>query len=144
MPIDPADLRRHYASLTDEALLEVERDELVDAAQHIYDDELAERGIVLEAPADSAPADAAPQEDWVLAASYLTAEEANLAHSMLEGADIPSRLAANNTSAWTGTGEIRLLVPEKMLIEAETILGAPISDEELAAQAEAEAPPEDA
>ena len=144
MPIDPADLRRHYASLTDEALLEIERDELVDAAQHIYDDELAERGIVLEAPADSAPADAAPQEDWVLAASYLTAEEANLAHSMLEGADIPCRLAANNTSAWTGTGEIRLLVPEKMLIEAETILGAPISDEELAAQAEAEGPPEDA
>ena len=144
MPIDPLELRRHYASLTDEALLEINHEELVEAAQQIYGEELAERGIVLEAKAVETTAGQPVVDDWVLAATYLSAEEANMAHSMLEGAEIPARLASNNTSAWSGTGEIQLLVPEDMLGEAESLLASPISDEELAAQAEAEAPPEDA
>ena len=144
MPIDPAEFRRHYASLSDEALLEINRDELVEAAQQCYDDELAGRGIAR--PSEASPAAEGVNEEqgeWVVAATYLSAEEANLAHSMLEGAAIPARLASNNTSAWTGTGEVRLLVPAAMLREAETILAEPISDEELAAQAEAEPPPDD-
>jgi hypothetical protein len=142
MSIDPEEFRRHYASLSDEGLLEIDRDELVEMAQQCYDEELAQRGIALQGDGDAAPDESADRGEWVLAAAYLTAEEANLAHDMLASADIPARLASNNTSAWTGTGEIRLMVPAEMLAEAETLLASPISDEELAAQAEAEPPPD--
>jgi len=43
MQIDPEHLRRHYASLSDEALLEIDRADLVDVAKQCYDDELARR-----------------------------------------------------------------------------------------------------
>ena len=144
MPIDPEEFRRHYASLSDEGLIEIERSELVDVARQCYDEELAQRGIQLKAGAPLAPEESTAHDHWTVVATYLTADEANFAHAMLGGAGIPARIAANNTSSWTGTGELRLLVPAEMLEEAEAILAGEISDEELAAQAEAEPPPEDA
>jgi len=45
LAFDTEHLRRQYAELTDDALLEMDRDELVDAAQRCYDDELAQRGL---------------------------------------------------------------------------------------------------
>jgi hypothetical protein len=144
MRINPEEFRRHYDSLSDEALLDIDRDELVDVARQCYDEELARRGMVSESEASAEPEESIAHEEWVLAATYLTAEEANLAHAMLESAAIPVRLASNNTSAWTGTGELRLMVQAAMLEEAEVILASPISDEELIAQAEAEPAPDSA
>ena len=43
MPTDPEYLRRHYASLSDEALLAIDRTELVETAQKSFDDELMQR-----------------------------------------------------------------------------------------------------
>ncbi len=43
MPIDPEYLREQYASLSDEALLEIHRVDLVQDAQRIYDEEVARR-----------------------------------------------------------------------------------------------------
>jgi hypothetical protein len=43
MTIDPEFLRNHYAQLTDEALLAINRADLVEAAQQCYDDELKQR-----------------------------------------------------------------------------------------------------
>ena len=43
MPVDLEYLRRHYASLSDEALNELDRTELVETAQKCYDEELARR-----------------------------------------------------------------------------------------------------
>lgn len=43
MPVDLEYLRHHYASLSDEALLELGRSELVETAQKCYDEELARR-----------------------------------------------------------------------------------------------------
>ncbi len=43
MPVDLEYLRRHYASLSDEALRELDRSELVETAQKCYDEELARR-----------------------------------------------------------------------------------------------------
>jgi hypothetical protein len=146
MQIDPEEFRKHYASLSDDALLEINRDELVDVAQQCYDEELTSRGFVFEEDVAAVEAvhDTEPEsgEDWVLVGSYLSADEANLAHAMLADAAIPARLAANNTSAWTGIGEIHLMVAPAMLAEAELILGSPISEEELIAQAEAEPSPD--
>ena len=42
---DPDELRRYYASLSDDALLEIERNDLTEVAQACYDAELAERGL---------------------------------------------------------------------------------------------------
>ena len=142
MQIDPEEFRRHYASLSDEALLDIDREELVDVAQQCYDEELAQRGIVFESEADAAPEETATHEEWVLAATYINADEANLAYAMLESAAIPAHLESKNISAWTGAGGLRLMVPAAMLEEAEDILASEISDEELAAQAEAEAAPD--
>jgi hypothetical protein len=43
MPVDPEYLRQHYASLSDEALREINREELVKTAQQCYDYELGQR-----------------------------------------------------------------------------------------------------
>jgi hypothetical protein len=143
MQIDPAEFRRHYDSLSDEALLDVNRDELVALAQQCYDEELVHRGIAPASEAGAAaPPDSATHADWVVAATFLSAEEANLAHAMLDSADIPARLESNGTGAWTGFGELRLLVPSDFLTEAEEIIESQISEEELTAQAEAEATPD--
>jgi hypothetical protein len=47
MPLDSEYLRQHYASLSDEALLEVDRADLVDTAQMIFDLEVRGRKLVL-------------------------------------------------------------------------------------------------
>jgi hypothetical protein len=43
MALDPAYLRQHYASLSDSALLALDRSELVELAQQIYDEEVQRR-----------------------------------------------------------------------------------------------------
>jgi hypothetical protein len=43
MPVDPEYLRQHYASLSDEALHEIDRADLVETAQQCYDYELRQR-----------------------------------------------------------------------------------------------------
>jgi hypothetical protein len=45
MELDPEYLRRHYDSLSDEALLAVDRNELVEMAQTILDEEVGRRGL---------------------------------------------------------------------------------------------------
>ncbi len=46
MQLDPEYLRQHYDSLSDEALLAVDRNELVEIAQKILDEEVARRALV--------------------------------------------------------------------------------------------------
>ena len=43
MPVDPEYLRQHYAALSDGALLDIARADLVPAAQKLYDDEVDRR-----------------------------------------------------------------------------------------------------
>jgi hypothetical protein len=43
MQLDPQDLRRHYASLSDEELLDIDRADLVEMAQMIFDEEVRQR-----------------------------------------------------------------------------------------------------
>src|ERR1022692_3718082 len=90
MQIDPEELRRHYASLSDEGLWKIDRDELVDVAQQCYDEELAQRGLSLE-PEESATA-VEVIEDPTLAATFLYPDEALIARTLLRSAGIPSYL----------------------------------------------------
>jgi hypothetical protein len=50
LKVDPEDFRRHYASLSDDALLEIDRDELIPVAQQIYGAELARRHLAEDEP----------------------------------------------------------------------------------------------
>ena len=63
MKADLEDFRRLYSSLNDEALLAIDRDELVPTAQQVYDAELSTRG--LDAPAE----EEVPGPDAVFVAS---------------------------------------------------------------------------
>jgi hypothetical protein len=138
LEIDPEEFKRHYADLSDEGLLSIDRMDLIELAQIYYDAEVASRGLH---PAELATSvEPGPKEDLVLAATFLSLEEANLGRALLRDADIPAYLENELTSAWTGTGGVRLMVPGSLLEQAQEILDARISDEDLLAQAEAAEP----
>ena len=139
MEIDPEELKRHYADLSDEGLLSIDRADLIELAQTYYDAEVASRGLHLAELATPA-AEASPEENLVLAATFLSIEEASLGRALLRDADVPAYLENELTSAWTGPGGLRLMVPGSHLEQAQEILDARISDEDLLAQAEAAEP----
>ena len=139
MEIDPEEFKHRYAELSDEGLLSIDRADLIELAQTYYDAEVASRGLH---PAELATpvAEAGPEEDLVLAATFLSIEEANLGRALLRDAEIPAYLENELTSAWTGGSGLRLMVPGSLLEQAQEILDARISDEDLLAQAEAAEP----
>ena len=139
MNVSLEDFRKHFELLSDEALLETNRDELVEAAQQCYDAEVARRG--LKAP------EAEPEEPEVLPSpepeggklvhieTFIIPEEASLARGLLTSAEIPFMM--ENELAPLGGFQIQLLVPEDYVDDAREILSHEMTDEELAAQAEA-------
>ncbi len=143
MQIDPEDFKRHYALLSDAALLEIDRDELVDVARACYDAELAERNLELEDSQPRAPAvetaTGQADGDLQLVGTFLSIEEANFARGLLQSADVPCSLENEFSVAYSGAGALRLLVPASVYDRACEILEAEISEEDLIAQAEAEA-----
>jgi hypothetical protein len=134
------DFRRHFELLSDGALLETNREDLVEAARGCYDEEVARRGLN-SPPGDEIAAEpagtpeASPGEELIVIATYNIPEEASLARGLLESAEIPYHL--ENEFAALGGFQLRLLVPAAFEADALEILEAEISDEELAAQAEA-------
>lgn len=122
MKVSAEDFRRQYAGLSDEALLDVDRGDLV---------EMARRNLRAASPAPAAalPADShAEAEEFAVAATYDSQEEARLARELLRGAGIRAHL---------GTSGLALLVPASTREEAREVLDAQISDEALAEAATA-------
>ena len=93
MEPNTGDLQRHYASLSDEALLAVERSDLTPIAQTCYDEELAKREIV------PGQAEGGDEPEWieesVCACSFdsgpgnNSAPDLEEARNILESAEIP-------------------------------------------------------
>ena len=141
MEIDPAEIQRRYDELSDEGLLSIDREDLTALAQSYYDAELQRRGLSAARGSEQAiaPAGASgkPGEPLVLVATFLALHEADMALTLLRSAEIPVYLENELTSMYTGSGGLRLMVPESYVAQAEEVLDAPISEEELAAQAEA-------
>lgn len=138
--VSAADFRKHFELLSDEALLETNRGDLVEIAQQCLDEEMARRGLnsaeeAPEAANDSSQHEASISEKLVLVGTFLSGEELNMARGLLEEASIPYHV--ENPLAALGGVELRLLVPETLEADAREILNAEISEEELAAQAEA-------
>ncbi|MDP8989638.1 MAG: DUF2007 domain-containing protein [Acidobacteriota bacterium] len=143
MQIDPEDFKRHYAMLSDAALLEIDRDELVEVARACYDAELAERNLATEETQPRAPAAevTAGQADGELqvVGTFLSLDEANFARGLLQAGDVPCSLENEFSAGYSAPGALRLLVPAAAYDRACEILETEISEEDLIAQAEAEA-----
>lgn len=140
MEVTLDDFRRHFELLSDAALLDTDREDLVESARQCYDEEVARRGlnsasgeaIAGEVLAPGEPNDA---QQLVQIATYMIPEEASLARGLLASAEIPFRL--DNELAPLGGFQLRLFVPAAFEADAREVLAAEITDEELAAQAEA-------
>jgi hypothetical protein len=137
------DFMQHFSDLSDAALLEVSRDDLVQVARDCLDEEIARRGLNKTAPEPSA---AAPEPDHtepevVVVGEYQDAGEADLARALLRGAGIDAMLLnerlAGILNIPLAPGTYHLLAPVESEEEALQILASEISEEELAAQAEA-------
>jgi hypothetical protein len=147
MQIDSEDFKRHYALLSDDALLDIDRDELVDTARVCYDAELAERKLARPDAPENASSPDQPSDDvpghteggLQLVATFLSMEEANFARGLLQSADIPCSFENDQRAVFSGLGELRLMVPASAYDRACEILETEISEEDLIAQAEAEA-----
>src|SRR5258705_12119588 len=113
----------------------------------ITDAELAERKLSPQDVGGSASSpdpidDTATQtEDGPqLVATFLSLDEANFARGLLQSADITCSLENEHGAQGTGNGVLRLMVPAASYDRACEILEFEISEEDLIAQAEAEAP----
>lgn len=140
MEVTAEDFRQHFELLSDEALLETKREDLVEVAKECFDAEVSRRGLnATEEPAEAAGEASgqptADREELVLVATFLSGDELNLARGLLDEASIPYHIV--NPLAALGGIELRLMVPAALAEQAIEILEAEISDEELAAQAEA-------
>jgi hypothetical protein len=138
MNVDEDDFRRRYAELSDEGLLSIEREELVDLARQCYDEELARRGLQYEV--EIGEGSAGIGEPFVAAATFLFPDEAEVARGLLRSADILCYLENEHTLAkvwqWNvALGGLRLMVPASLSEQVYEILDELISEEDLTAQA---------
>jgi PhnB protein len=129
MKVTAEDFRHQYAGLSDDALLDVDRGELVQLARQCYDEELARRKLKTAAPLP--PTTPAPQlheevEEFAVVQTYESHEEARLARELLRSAGIPAHL---------GAGGLALLVPVSTLEDAHAVVASQLSDDTLAAAA---------
>jgi hypothetical protein len=142
VPANLDDIRRHFELLSDEALLEANPDDLTEIARQCHAEEVERRGLLAapeaaEAATENPDAPAAPEADEpITLATYTVYDEANLARGLLQSAGIPCAL--KSAQATLGVYEILLIVPASMEQDALEVLASDISDEDLAAQAEAE------
>ena len=145
MRIDLDDLRRHYASLPDGALLALNRGELSDAAKPLYDEEVARRKLSPEQ--EDVQFDSGPEPDWLDDAACACAfsvrsrnsnDAATDAYAALHAAGIPCHLItseeeppqADPTPRYT----LRLMVPLASTLHAASVLDRDIFNEEQEAE----------
>jgi hypothetical protein len=157
MPVDPEYLRRHYASLSDEALLEINRDELVDTARSCLEAELERRQLY---PAAEFMGDVEPEEyeeeipldedqpEWLeegaevfsaaVRPGMTSAPQAHHAREALRAAGIPCHLEiyeeeAEEPAPQQTIRRWRVLVPGKLNLFATGVLQRDIFNEDFEA-----------
>jgi len=153
MAVDIESLRRHYASLSNEALLDVNRDELVAAAQSCYDEEVAQRGLVASEAPEGEEGEGVVltpdenQPEWIEEAAEVYsilirpglsgAADIDAARSALSEAGVPSYLDVveepSDDPNVPPTQRWRLLVPGEMNLQATSILERDIFNDEFEA-----------
>jgi len=149
MPTDPEYLRRHYASLSDEALLEIDHSELVETAQKCYDEEMNRRKLPSQRSSLPETASAADKPTWLDEASEVfsqvdragmaPAAEITDARDALEAAGVLcfldlSELPPGEPVSPKPTHLWRLLVPGNLNQRATSILERDIFNAEFEAE----------
>jgi hypothetical protein len=128
MGASQSDFQKHFSGLSDAALLEVRRDDLVEAATVFYDREMDRRGF--QAETEEAPAtELSGGEELVNVVEFESADDARQAQEQLKKNGIPAFLA--------------VAVPAAFATQAIKLLDPGVSDEELAALAESAQAPEE-
>ena len=158
MRIDRRELGKYYASLNDEELLSLKRDDLTEAAQIIYDFEIVGRGLkeklsakkeIEGTPAtfrdiDSRIENESPDLSWlqdgVCACSFTetpgsnAADKASQAQAVLKAAGIPSCLRVTRELEDSDTPSnhdiLNVIVPVALFMHAASILERDIFSEE--------------
>jgi len=154
MQVDPGYLQRHYASLSDEALLDINPDDLVDTARACFEAEFRERQLnrQVELYADEGPlveiAEGDDEPGWledgveiysgVIRAGAAAAPDADHFRTTLEAAGIPCHLEIHEEEpaepvASEATHRWRLVVPGKLNLQATGILQRDVFNEEMEA-----------
>ena len=159
MPADPQYLRDHYASLSDEALLAIERDDLVDLAQRCYDEEVGRRKLASRTARSATREDedeeldeellSGDEPDWLNDASEVLTRadrpgsvptDAMVeARDALEAAGIPchielSEIPETNDASPPPTHLWRLLVPGNLNLRATSVLERDIFNHDFEAE----------
>jgi hypothetical protein len=126
MGASQSDLQEHFSSLSDKALMEIHRDDLVEAAKAVYDQEMTQRGLVPEDAGDPQTPELSSGEKLVTVVEFESAEDAANAQAHLKKNGIPAYIA--------------VAVPAAFSQQAVSLLDPGVSDEELATLAESAAP----
>jgi hypothetical protein len=149
MPIDAEHLRQHYASLSDEELIELDRNDLTEVAQKCYDREIERRGLSTD-ESDSIDEDKAAMDRWVEAGDDVedetsdedeepfvacafsdyrggsSAADAAEAHAALQAAGIPSRIEVVEVEPEpvnpVPRTEYQVIVPSGLSLQATSVL----------------------
>jgi hypothetical protein len=154
LQIDLERLRQHYGSLSDDELLAIGRDELTEAAQKCYDEELARRELSGPEEAEeeageytAAESDRGVDPDWLedaaCACSFVSqpggsaATDAEGARGALEDAGIPCQVSVVEAAAPSGDQpaqhEYRVMVPGALNLKAAAILDKEVFNPQLEA-----------
>jgi hypothetical protein len=150
--LDSEDLRQHYAMLSDEALIAVDRSELIHTAQQAYDQESRSRRLQpgrtgeqtsyydsdgIGGPKPAWLGDSACAGAFASLPGENAASDAAAARDILEAAGIPWYIEALKVDSESGPQpqyELRLLVPGKFNLEAVSVLDKEIFNAELEAE----------
>jgi hypothetical protein len=127
MGLSQSDFQQHFSSLSDMALAEVQRDDLVEAAQAMYDQEMTRRGLVAEDAEEPQSPALSSGEELVSVVEFESADDAARAQAQLKKNGIPAYIA--------------VAVPAAFAQQAVSLLDPGVSEEELAALADSTAAP---
>jgi hypothetical protein len=84
------EFKQKFHDLTDEALVAVDREELIDSARQCYDEELASRSLPPAPPPEPPPPaeGSGPVDELVCVGTFILKQDFDLARSILESAEI--------------------------------------------------------
>jgi hypothetical protein len=146
MELNAVDLRRHYASLSEQELLAIDRADLTTIAQGCYDDEVAQRQIA--PPLENGTLDGESEPEWVKDAACAcsfdasprnnSAPDLEEARNILESAGIPCYVKVSQLDE-SGCGPqprvvYELLVPGGVNLSAISILDKELFNSRLEAE----------
>jgi hypothetical protein len=149
MQLDTEFLRQHYAAMSDEELREINREDLVEAARQIYDDEIAGRKASVPAPVrrPAGPQEEEVELDWLddAAEAYSSyarpgttdpSEGSVDARDALEAAGIPCHLELVEEPEQEDRMRFRwrVMVPGKLIHRATSVIDRDIFNAEFETQ----------